>query len=826
VKIIGCITQQHDLRLVLLAALICATACFTSFNMLSRAAVTTRLARASWVGGAAFAFGLGVWATHFVAELAFEPGLPVSYEFYATLLSATIAIIGALIAQLIYLTAPEQGFAVAASGLVLAAAIGAMHFTGMAAMRVPGSIDFNARYVAAALLDGGLLCMVALKFGAPLHKLGNRLLGAGCLCLAICSLHFIGMAAVTIVPGSMLDRHETLLASGPLAVIVATVTIAILVLSLSGSVLDQHLSALADREAQRLRQLAEATFEGILIHRQGTVLDANNALCRLIGTEVGQVRGRSVLDFVAPGSAELVRERLRTLERQGKLAGSAEIELLTVAGETLPVEILSRSIEHDGRPATVVALRDLSERKRAEDMIRHLAHHDALTALPNRFLFADRLSQALEMAGRAQHGLAVLCIDLDRFKFVNDLLGHQGGDQLLKQVAERLRAAIRSMDTVARLGGDEFAIVQPLTEGPDAAASLAARLVEALSLPFEVDGQQMEIGASIGISIFPGDGDTGPKLLKNADTALYRAKRDGRGRFCFFEPGMDMRLQERRALEQDLRHALDRGEMDVEYQPLFDCRSGDIEGFEALLRWNHPIRGRVAPTDFIPVAEESGLIAALGQWVLQTACAEAASWSRPLRIAVNLSPTQFRQHDLPAIVAAVLARTGLAAHRLELEVTESLLIDDTAHALEILNQLKRLGARISLDDFGTGYSSLSYLRRFPFDKLKIDKSFVQAFGEDQEAAAIIRAIVALGRSLHLSVTAEGVETAAQLELLQKQQCNQVQGFLLSRPLSAAQLASLVAASPSGDEPPARLPLDSAGQPLPAGRARLPAQAAG
>jgi len=402
-----------------------------------------------------------------------------------------------------------------------------------------------------------------------------------------------------------------------------------------------------------------------------------------------------------------------------------------------------------------------------------LTHHDALTGLSTRRLFRDRLEQSLALADREGKGVALLCIDLDRFRVLNELVGHAAADQLLIAVGNRLVATARDSDTVARLGGDEFAVVQPLGGTPREAWAMAQRLLAALDEPFLVDGQMIDIGASIGIALHPADGGSAEFLIKNAEAALHRAKHDGRGCVCFFEPQTNLHLQARRALEHDLHHALRRHELVLNYQPLFDSRSLCVIGYEALLRWRHPTRGTVPPAEFIPLAEDCGLIGLIGEWVLRTACAEAARWPLPLRMAVNLSPLQFRERDLPSVVAGILAETGLAASRLELEVTEGVLIGDTARALDILRGLKAQGIRIALDDFGTGYFSLSYLRRFPFDKLKIDRSFVRELGEDRETDAIVSSILALCRSLSLDVTAEGVETPEQLALLREQKCSQV-----------------------------------------------------
>jgi len=387
--------------------------------------------------------------------------------------------------------------------------------------------------------------------------------------------------------------------------------------------------------------------------------------------------------------------------------------------------------------------------------------------------------------------VTVLCLDLDRFKAVNDLTGHSGGDRLLTEVAARLRGSVRDHDTVARLSGDEFAIIQLGAAAVESASALAERLVKTMALPFDLDGQHMVIGTSIGVAIFPGDGEAGEDLVRAADTALYRAKGAGRGTYRFFEADMDARLQERRLLERDLREALAVGQFELHYQPLVGCSSDDVLGFEALVRWRHPERGLVSPVEFVPLAEECGLIVQLGEWVMRTACAEAARWQNGQTIAVNLSPVQFRHADLARQILTILKQTGLPPERLELEITEGVLIEDTARTLETLSRLKEAGISVSLDDFGTGYSSLSYLQRFPFDKIKIDRSFIWEMERNADSMAIVRSVIALGRSLRIKVIAEGVETPEQLALLQTENCDQVQGFLLGRPRPAQDLGNLV-----------------------------------
>jgi diguanylate cyclase (GGDEF)-like protein len=438
---------------------------------------------------------------------------------------------------------------------------------------------------------------------------------------------------------------------------------------------------------------------------------------------------------------------------------------------------------------------DITERKGAEAQIIHLALHDSLTGLPNRRMLADRLGEAVR---RPDDGGAVLLVDLDRFKNVNDRHGHSFGDRLLVQAASRMRNLVGGDDLVARIGGDEFCILQAAGSDPAAAEALARAIVGLLSEPYLIDGQEVMLSASVGIARHPHDGSSVDDILTRADTALYRAKERGRTTFRFYEAAMDVRIAEQRLLEQDLRDALARGQLSLVYQPIFDTLSRRITGFEALLRWFHPTRGAISPEEFIPIAEACGVIVQLGEWGLETACTEARRWPQPLSVAVNLSPRQFRRPDLPDRVAAILAMTGLPASRLTLEVTEGVLIDNPQATLHAMGALQRQGVRVVLDDFGTGYSSLSYLRRFPFDGIKVDRSFVRTLSEDEGSRAIMRAILTLGHSLRLRVVAEGVETETQLDWLRTEHCGQVQGYLLGRPMPSRDIGAFLA--DSDDQP--------------------------
>ena len=433
---------------------------------------------------------------------------------------------------------------------------------------------------------------------------------------------------------------------------------------------------------------------------------------------------------------------------------------------------------------------DVTLRRKADAKIAHMAHHDALTDLPNRLLFRERLEQALVMARRGA-GCALLCLDLDHFKLVNDTLGHPIGDGLLREAADRLLACVREEDTVARLGGDEFAIIQVDTKRPDDVVVLADRILTAFQEPFDIDGHQISLEPVSVRSWCRADGAKSESLLKHADIALYLAKTEGRSTVRFFQPEMDARIQRRRTLELDLRGAVARDEFEIYYQPLVLIATGRVIGFEALLRWRHPLRGLLAPMEFIPLTEETGMIVTIGEWVLRTACFEAQTWPAGIRVAVNLSPVQFKGGKVVATVKAALSASGLRPERLELEITEAVLLHDSAATLTSLQQLRAMGIAVALDDFGTGYSSLSYLRSFPFDKIKIDRSFVGDMVDSRESMSIIRAIAGLGHSLCMTTTAEGVETLEQLEILRKEGCTEAQGYMFGRPAPASEVPILL-----------------------------------
>jgi diguanylate cyclase (GGDEF)-like protein len=460
---------------------------------------------------------------------------------------------------------------------------------------------------------------------------------------------------------------------------------------------------------------------------------------------------------------------------------------LTEAPGGRAIEIVNQPLKGGGWVATI---EDITQRTRADEKIAHMAHYDALTDLPNRVLFRERLEQSLK-AVRPGERLAVMYIDIDEFKGINDALGHPIGDELLKGVADRLRGCLKETDVAARLGGDEFAVIQTAIKSQSETTHLVDCIHAAIRAPFECTGHLITTDASIGIALGPGDGLDIDQLLKNADLALYGAKGDGRRTYRFFEAGMDARAKARRSLELELRQAINDGSLEAYYQPVVTLDHDKVSCCEALLRWRHPERGMISPAEFIPIAEETGLINQLGHWVLHTACAEAANWPGDIRVAVNVSPVQFKSQTLALNVASALAASGLAASRLEIEITEAVLIRDDEVALEVLHQLRALGVRIALDDFGTGYSSLSYLQRFPFDKIKIDRSFVKDITSAVASSSIVEAVVNIAAASNMTTTAEGVETEQQKELLRLLGCTEMQGYLFSPAIPAVEIRQLL-----------------------------------
>ena len=787
-RVLTCLTTEHDWRLVMLAAAVCFLASGVAISLFHRAQVANGHARWVWLVLDAAAAGFGIWATHFIAMLAFDPGLGTAYDIPLTVISLLIAILITGIGLSLALWNADSAFGPAVGGAVVGGGVAAMHYTGMMALDVPAAFVWSPAVASLSIAFGVAFGSLALHIACRREVKGGALIATTLLTLAIVSMHFTGMGALLLIPDPTQGVGAMSLSPTALSLVVAATAAIILGSCFAGAMGDRR----ASDKLQQQKRLLDAALANIsqglcMFGPDERIILFNDRYRELSGLSASALQGRTLLEVLkrryGPDKAEAIAEEVSVAVARGERAVRV---VETPDGRT--VRVIDSPTEEGGWVAT---LEDITDWQKAQAQIAHLAKHDPLTDLPNRTLFRERLNEALRRTNRGAE-VAVFCLDLDRFKEVNDTLGHPIGDILLKEVSQRLLACIREGDTVARLGGDEFAIIQTGGELKLAQTSaLAERLIENISAPYSIEGHHVTIGASLGISQAPQDGTDPDQLLQNADLALYRSKSDGRGGYRFFEPGMDARALARRALELDLRAAIGRSEFEVHYQPLLDIQGSRILSFEALLRWKHPQRGLMLPDEFLSVAEETRLILPIGEWVLRTACKEAVRWPDDIRVAVNISPAQFKNRNLVPSVKDAICSSGLEPRRLELEINETILIQDS-DAVGTLHRLRALGVRIVMDDFGTGCSSLSYLRSFPFDKIKIDQSFVRDLADDGEAMAIVRAITGLGSSLGIVTTAEGVETNEQLALLRQEGCTEVQGFLFSVAKPATEVDKMLA----------------------------------
>ncbi|WP_294324060.1 EAL domain-containing protein [uncultured Sphingomonas sp.] len=752
------IVSHHDLSVVLLALLLCIVSALSTFAQLQRSFECVAERRPLWLTSAAVTAGGGVWSTHFISMLAFRSPVALQFDQLLTAASATIAI-GAFGIAFALLRRVRGAALVLLSGAIATLGILGMHMTGMAAIANPMVHRVDYGPIAGALLAGWLLLSGAFILFLQLGGRKRMVVPAAGMVLATVIIHFVAMASAMIGHDAAMAGDAGKGAQWLLAWIVAA---ALLLIALTAA------ASIVDRFLTDLRGLADATSEGLLITSDDHILDANEQACALLGVDRAVLVGTATAAWFETPARDHLRLHRGDATRARIRDSMVEDQL---------VEMTARAIEYRGRDATVIALRDLTETARAQRAIEHLASHDPLTALVNRAAFDIGLNEAV----RTGAPFALIAVDLDRFKAVNDLFGHGAGDAILIRVARILDDCVRAQDLVARVGGDEFVVLQRDIASSDDARRLAARILTRFAEEMDSARDPMAVGCSLGVVTYPRDGGDPETLRHNADVALYRAKQDGRGTASFFDETMDRQARDRRSLEHDLRHAVCRGELRLVYQPLVSTDDDHVVGYEALLRWDHPERGQVPPTLFIPVAEEAGTIMAIGEWALRQACRDASSWPEPLTLAVNVSPVQLRVATLPMLVRDALADSGLAPERLELEITETALLRDREVSLAILREIRTLGVRIAMDDFGTGYSSLSNLRHFPFDKIKIDKSFVSAMHEDEAARSIVRAIAGLGKGLNLPVVAEGVENEAQRSMVQAEGCALAQGYLFGRP---------------------------------------------
>jgi diguanylate cyclase (GGDEF)-like protein len=789
-QIYNCLTEDHDWRLVALAVAVCLLASAVAISLFHRAQATSGRARLIWLSADAAAAGCGIWATHFIAMLAYVPAIGVGYNLLLTVLSLLIAVL---------ITGAGLGLALfdygrwlsVFGGAVVGGGIAAMHYTGMMALELPARIIWSSSLVAASISFGIVFGALALFFATRRADRLNTVIAVVLLTVAIVATHFTGMGAVLAMPDPTRIAGTGSLSPNSFSLVVAGATTIILGMCFVAALSDRRFEGKLRRQKDLLDTTFETISQGISVfNADGRILLFNKHFVQMMGVPTATLRDFSLLDLVKrrkslgtfSGDPDTFVADLIAAAREGK-SSSRTIEM--PAGHML--RVVDQPRQEGGWVST---LEDVTEWLASQAQIAHMAHHDALTDLANRTRLIKKLEEVL--ARLLVHGgaAAVHFIDLDRFKNVNDTLGHDGGDFLLKTVAGRLRAVVGAHDMVARLGGDEFVVVQTGVSDKNSAEDFAHRLSSAVTAPIKLKDQTIVATVSVGVALAPSDGTSPERLLKSADLALYKAKAGGRNCTRFFLAEMDTELQARTKLERIVRGAVLHDRFELHYQPLFEMSERHLIGFEALIRLPTEDGTLIPPLEFIPVAEDLHLIDKVGAWVLLEACRTAATWPDNLTVAVNLSPAQFLVGSISDVVADALQRAGLAANRLEVEITETLLLGDSKPILAELQKLKAMGVAIVMDDFGTGYSSLSYLWKFPFDKIKIDRSFMQGFdGSGRDAETVVKTIIALGRELNMRVTVEGVETAAQAAFLDKVNGDQAQGFFFGRPIPASEVAA-------------------------------------
>ncbi|KQV29796.1 diguanylate cyclase [Rhizobium sp. Root73] len=694
-KVLSCIATDHSYGLLALAALVCVLGSILTVRLYVRVQRSAGMQKLNWLFMSGVVGGSTIWMTHFIAMLSFNPPLAHAYEPMLTMASLAAAIVITIMGFLIT-AAGRPSIVIEFGGCVVGAGIAIMHYTGMAGYQIAGRLEWDQSHYAASVFLGIGFGAVAMSLIARPGAPARQYAGILALVLAITTMHFTGMSAITIIPDSLIVTSNDMIPESLLTVVVA-----------------------------------------------------------IIGL------------------------------------------MLALGASTYAI--------------------DLQSTRGAAERFRHLSLHDPLTGLPNRVALGEKLQEIIDRHKDGTAGIAVLSFDLDRFKDVNDVHGHAAGDAVLQGVAGRMSKVLGKGEFIARMGGDEFVALSSNLARYDDATAFASRLVEAIIQPVEWEGKKLQVGTSVGISHYPADARTPQALLAQADLAMYRAKAVGSNAVRRYEPAMDDAARDRSALAMDMRQGIERNEFELYYQYQNNSLTRDVIGFEVLLRWHHPVRGMVPPAEFIPIADRNGFIHELGDWVLRTACQQAACWTNPLKIAVNVAPGQLTNVNLAARVQEILLETGLEPCRLELEITESGIIADQQNALRIIRQLKQLGVKIAMDDYGTGYSSLTTLQNFPFDKIKIDRAFIDGVTTSRQSAAIVRSTIILADSLGIPVLAEGVECEEHMDFLLNEGCPQVQGYLFGRPMPLSEISHVVNRPPCGELPghqaggiePETLPMRSA-----------------
>ncbi|WP_291894676.1 EAL domain-containing protein [Maricaulis sp.] len=769
----------HDVWLLGVAALLSLVCAVAAIAAVRRILILEDERRLVWLTVAGFLTGIGSWGAGFVATMGFNAGVTIAFDPFLVL-SSFLVVVGMACAGWTVMAFLKHKLGSLVGGATVGAGAAAMIYFGLNAISAPVPVGWSEPVACL-----GMAAVVGVTMLSAL--LASRVTGAVGLALAASVLASVPLIAYfTLTQALEVSQVELMqvakLETAPklMGLTIALGILPIAGLGLSFALFDLHIGKRREAEGQRINALANSTFEGLVLVQDGRIVEVNERICEITGLEKEDLINMPLCKVGLDEASVAVLQGLECGDKSTCRLRSRSEQIITA-------QVSCRGIEFRNEDSLIIAFRDISSEERSRQRIMHMAHHDALTGLPNRLRFREALENELTMAWGNHTEVALMFFDLDRFKEVNDVHGHAAGDELLKTVAERMQDALPKGAIAARLSGDEFAVILPDCESRMAANAVAERVVASVGSPVTIGSVHLNVSASGGVTMFPLDGEDPDRLMNQADLALYKAKHLGRNCVCDFDPKMGRELQEKRMLESDLAMAIEDELLDLHFQPQSHLGTGEIRGFEALVRWEDEVRGFVSPAEFIQLAEESGQILKLGQWVLETACREAVYWPEGQRVAVNVSPAQFKQGNFILSVERALAKSGLEPHRLEIEITEGVVIDDEARALTLMRRLKELGVGLSMDDFGTGYASLNYLRAFPFDKIKIDRSFISGLQNEPEAQIIVASTIELAHQLGMGVVVEGIEDLDEMSALGDQPEVLIQGYLLSRPLTRGQL---------------------------------------
>lgn len=795
------ISNTYYLPLVYLSVTISIIASFAALELGNRINTTKGISRYLWLFTGAFVLGMGMWTVHFIAMLSFHLSIPVTYNLILVSLSIFPAILASGFAFYLIIKPTKEKKHYLLSVLLFTVGIISMHFIGMEAMEMEATIEYNPTLWALSVVVAFITSLLVFYFIRQNPYSKRNVLGkigrASIMGIAISGTHYLAMAAANFKPHHHSNYSGTLIDSINLAYSIGIGLLGIIGLVFISIFVDKQFEYQSLKLERKFRSVFESANDAIILaDSTGTIVSWNYGAMCIFGYQEKEVLGKKIQIIIPEQFRAAHQKGLDRFLATGKpnvIGKTVELSGLRKNGDELPIELSIATWQEEGNIYFSSIIRDITERKQAEKKINEMVYRDPLTGLPNRLLLNDRLAQALEQANEHNTHLGVMFIDLDRFKYINDTLGHGIGDELLKEVAKRLQSFTSKTDTVSRQGGDEFIVLLSPTTLVDA-TKIAQKIVEQFRESLIVHEHELYITPSIGIALYPTDGQDIETLIKNADTAMYRVKEQGKNGFQFYTCDMNETVSKKLKLEVGLRKALERNELKIVYQPQIDVTTREIIGVEALIRWQHPEWGMISPAEFIPLAEETGLINPIGEWILYEACLQNKAWQNegrpPIKMAVNISSRQFQRCDFINTVKKVIEETHINPNDLEFELTESI-IQDSKHAISTMHELKNMGIQLSIDDFGTGYSSLSYLKTFPIDTLKIDQAFTKNIFTDSKDASLVHTIINMAHNLNLRVIAEGVETQEQFQFLQKRNCNEAQGYYFSRPVSAGEIAQIL-----------------------------------